>query len=98
MAAVRRVANDPASVAVWTMSLDMAAAEAEGSALGDAAGVAAGLGVGATVASGLGDAAVEQAAIAMASAGRSRAMDRFMTDGFPSDSGLDVQSALADCA
>jgi hypothetical protein len=33
---------------------------------------------------------VEQAAIAMASAGIRRAMDRFMTDGFPSGFELDA--------
>ena len=89
LTAVRRVLNEPASVAVWTMSLAMAAAEAEGAALGAAAAVGAGLGVGAVVGAALGDAAVEQAAIAIASAGTRRAMDRFMTDDFPSGFGLD---------
>jgi len=64
----------------------MAAAEAEGAALGDAAVVGAALG----------DAAAEQAAIAIASAGTRRAMGRFMTCYFPSGFGLDVVSGLAD--
>jgi hypothetical protein len=63
----------------------MAAAEAEGAALGDVAVVDAGLGVDAPVGVALGDAAAEQAAIASASAGTRKAMDRFMTDDFPSD-------------
>jgi hypothetical protein len=61
----------------------MAAAEAEGSRLGDAAVADAGLGVGAPVGAALGDSAVEQAAIARASAGTRRVMDRFTTDVFP---------------
>ena len=72
----------------------MAAAEAEGAALADAAVVDAGLGVDAPVGVALGDAAAEQAAIAIASAGTRKAMDRFMTDDFPSDFGLDVLSGL----
>ena len=44
----------------------------------------------------VGDAAAEQAAIAIASAGTRKAMDRFMTDDFPSGFGLDVVSGLAD--
>jgi hypothetical protein len=76
--------NEPASVAVWTMSLVVAAVEADGAALGDAAVV--GVGLGATVGDALGDAAGEHAAIAIASAGTRRVMDRFMTDGFPSGS------------
>jgi len=63
----------------------MAAAEAEGAALGDAAEVGAGLGTGAAVVDGLGDAAPEQAAIAIARAGRSRETDRFMTGDFLRD-------------
>ena len=79
--AVSRVLNEPASVAVWTMSLAMAAAEAEGAMLGDAAAVVGtGVAVGAVVGDALGEAALEQAAIAMASAGTRRAMDRFMTE------------------
>jgi hypothetical protein len=59
----------------------MAAAEAEGAMLGDAAAVVgAGVAVGAVVGDALGEAALEQAAIAMASAGTRRAMDRFMTE------------------
>jgi len=65
----------------------MAAAEAEGAMLGDAAVVDAGLGVDAPVGDALGDAAAEQAAIAIASAGTRRVMDRFMTDDFLSGSG-----------
>jgi len=58
----------------------MAAADAGGMELGAAAVVAAGLGVeAAVVAAGFGEEAVEQAAIAIASAGTRRAMDRFMT-------------------
>jgi hypothetical protein len=72
----------------------MAAAEAEGAMLGDAAVADAELGVDAPVGDALGDAA-EQAAIASASAGTRRAMDRFMTDDFPSGSGLDVVLGLA---
>jgi hypothetical protein len=64
----------------------MAAAEIEGVALG-VAGV---------VDAGLGDAAAEQAAIAIASAGTRRVMDRFMTDDVPSSFGLDVVLDLAD--
>src|SRR6478752_2261364 len=86
LTAARRVLNDPASVAVSTMSWAMASAEAEGATLGDAAVVAAGLGVDAPVGAALGDAAAEQAAIAIASAGTRRVMDRFMTDDFPSGS------------
>ena len=66
-------------MAVWTMSLAVAAAEAEGAALGDVAVVGAGLGVDAAVGAALGDAAAEQAAIAIASAGTRMAMGRFMT-------------------
>ena len=66
-------------MAVWTMSLAMAAAEAEGASLGDAAVVGAGLDVVAPVGDAVGDAAEEQAAIAIASAGTRKAMDRFMT-------------------
>src|SRR5664279_1818749 len=80
LTAVSRVLNEPASVAVSTMSLAMAAADAEGAMLGDAAAVAAGVAVGAVVGAALGEAALEQAAIAMASAGTRRAMDRFMTE------------------
>jgi hypothetical protein len=60
----------------------MAAADAEGSVLGAAALAGAGLGEDAGVGGVLGDAAVEQAAIAIASAGPRRTMDRFMTDVF----------------
>jgi hypothetical protein len=64
----------------------MAAADAEGAVLG-AAAVAAVLGVGfgveALVGAALGDAPLEQAAIAIARAGTRRAMDRFMTGDFP---------------
>ncbi len=67
-------------MAVWTMSLAMAAAEAEGALLGDAATVAAGLGVETGAVEALGDAADEHAAIATASTGTRRAMDRFMTE------------------
>ncbi len=59
-----------------------------------AAVVGAGVAVGAVVGAALGEAALEQAAIAMASAGTRRAMDRFMTDDFPSGSGW--VSGLAD--
>jgi hypothetical protein len=52
------------------MSSAMAAAEAEGALLGAAA----------VVGTALGDAAAEQAAIAIASAGTRRVMDRFMTE------------------
>ena len=65
-------------MAVWTI-LAVAAAEAEGAALGDVAVVGAGLGVDAAVGAALGDAAAEQAAIAIASAGTRMAMGRFMT-------------------
>jgi len=69
----------------------MAAAEAEGAMLGDAAVVGAAVAVGAVVGAALGEAALlEQAAIAMASAGTRRAMERFMTDDFPSGFGLGV--------
>jgi hypothetical protein len=61
----------------------MAAADAEGALLGDAAAVAAGLGVETGALEGLGDAAVEQAAIATASIGARRVMDRFMTGWIP---------------
>src|SRR4051812_17707619 len=74
LTAVSRVLNEPASVAVSTMSLAMAAADAEGIALGAAAAMAARLGVEAAVGTALGDAAVEQAAIASASAGTRRVM------------------------
>jgi len=76
----------------------MAAAEAEGAAIGDAAEVGAGLGTGAAVVDGLGDAAPEQAAIAIARAGRSRETDRFMTGDFLRASGLDGLVGLADRA
>ncbi|HEX6869158.1 MAG TPA: hypothetical protein VF119_10160 [Candidatus Limnocylindrales bacterium] len=56
------------------------AADAEGAVLGAAAVVGAGVAVGAVVGAALGEAALEQAAIAMESAGTRRAMDRFMTD------------------
>jgi len=65
----------------------MAAAEAEGAALGDAAAVDAGLG----------DAAAEHAAIAIASAGTRRTMGRFMTDDFPSGSGWVSDLADSTC-
>jgi hypothetical protein len=66
------------------MSLIMAAADAEGEGvvLRAAALAEAGLGVDTGVGAALGDAAVEHAAIAIASAGPRRAMDRFMTDLF----------------
>ena len=83
-------------MAVWTMSVAMAAAEGEGAALGAAAVVDAGLGTGASAGDALGAAAVEQAAIAMASAGTRRTMDRFMTDDFPSGFGLDLVSGRVD--
>jgi hypothetical protein len=70
----------------------MAGADAEGIALG-AAAVAAGLGVDAPVGAALGDAVAEQAAIAIASAGTRRAMDRFMTDVFPFRLWMGVGSA-----
>src|SRR4051794_13726237 len=88
LTAVSRVLNEPASVAVWTMSLDMAAADADGAAAIDGATVVTALGaaLGADPpVDALGDAAVEHAAMAIANAGRSRAMDRFMADDFPSD-------------
>src|SRR4249920_2440789 len=44
LTAVSKVLNEPASVAVWTTSLAMAAADAEGAVLGATAVVAAGLG------------------------------------------------------
>jgi len=62
----------------------MAVADAEGATLGDAAVVDAGLGVDAGVGAVVGVAAAEQPAIASASAGTRRTMDRFMTDDFPS--------------
>jgi len=65
----------------------MAAADAEGAVLGAAVVLEAGLGVDTGVGAVLGDAAAEQAAIAIASAGTRRVMDRFMTDDFPSGSG-----------
>ncbi|HET9757821.1 MAG TPA: hypothetical protein VFP66_15050 [Candidatus Limnocylindrales bacterium] len=68
----------------------MAAAEGEGAVVGDAVVVGATVGVGAVLGPTLGDAAAEQAAIAIASAGRRRAMDRFMTVDFPSGFVLDV--------
>jgi hypothetical protein len=74
----------------------MAAADAEGAGLADAAVVGAGLEVEAAVGTALGDEPAEQAASAMASAGTRRAMDRFMTDGFPSGLGLDVVSDRTD--
>ena len=80
MTAARRVLNEPASVAVWTMSLAMAAADTEGAVLGAVEVVGTGVAVGAVVGAALGEAALEQAAIAMASAGTRRAMDRFMTE------------------
>src|SRR6478735_2184077 len=83
VAAVRRVLKEPASVAVWTMSLAMVAAEAEGALLGTGAVAGAAVGVGAVVGATVGEAAAEQAAMAMASAGTRRAMDRFMTGDFP---------------
>jgi hypothetical protein len=55
------------------------AADAEGAVLGAAAVVGAAVAVGAVVGDALGEAAPEQAAIAIASAGKRRAMDRFMT-------------------
>jgi hypothetical protein len=70
----------------------MAAADAEGAVLGEVAVVGAGVAVGAVVGAVLGEAAAEQAAIAIASAGTRRAMDRFMTDDFPSALGLGVAS------
>ena len=80
LTAARRVLNEPASVAVSTMSLAMAAADAEGIALGAAAVVVgAAVGVEAVVGAALEEAVLEQAAIAMASAGTRRAMGRFMT-------------------
>jgi len=57
----------------------MAAADGDGALLGDAATEAAGLGVETGAVEGLGDAAVEHAAIATASTGARRVMDRFMT-------------------
>src|SRR4249919_3649831 len=63
LTAVSRVLNEPASVAVSTMSLAMASADADGAALGTA--VDTGFGVDATVGAALGVAPVEQAAIAM---------------------------------
>ena len=78
LTAVSRVLNEPASVAVSTMSLVMAAADADGAVLG-AAVVGAGVAAGAVVGAALGEAALEQAAIATASAGTRRAMVRFMT-------------------
>src|SRR3954470_22957632 len=67
LTAASSVLNEPASVAVSTMSLAIAA-DAEGAVLGAVVGAA----VGAAVAVG----ALEQAAKAMASAGARRAMDR----------------------
>jgi hypothetical protein len=64
----------------------MASADAEGAALGDAAVVAAGLATIAPAGDAVGDAADEQAVIAMASAGARMTMVRFMTGGFPSGS------------
>jgi hypothetical protein len=61
------------------MSLLTAAAEAEGAALSDGAVVGATLGIDGSVGAALGEAVVEQAAMAIASAGTRRAMDRFMT-------------------
>ena len=83
-------------MAVWTMSLAVAAAEAEGAALGDVAVVGAGLGVDAAVGAALGDAAAEQAAIAIASAGTRMAMGRFMTCCSLPGFALDVVSGLPD--
>src|SRR4051794_38110234 len=82
VAAARRVLNDPASVAVATMSLAMAAVDADGAMLGAAAVAEAGAWVGAAVGATLGVAALEQAAIAIASAGTRMAMERFMTGYF----------------
>jgi len=65
----------------------MTAADAGGMELGAAAVVAAGLGVEAAVGTALGDEEVEQAAIAIASAGTRRVMDLFMSDDFPYSSG-----------
>jgi hypothetical protein len=62
----------------------MVAADAEGAALSDGAVVGATLGIDASVGAALGDALLEQAAMAIASAGTRRAMDRFMTGRFPS--------------
>jgi hypothetical protein len=72
----------------------MAAADAEGMLLGASEAVAAGVGVEAAVGTGLGDAALEQAAIATASAGTRRAMDLFMIDDFPFRSGLDISESF----
>jgi len=58
----------------------MTAADAGGMELGAAAVAAAGLGVEAAVGTALVDEEVEQAAIAIASAGTRRAMDRFITE------------------
>jgi hypothetical protein len=76
----------------------MAAADAEGAVLGAAVVVVvgAGLWVEAAVGTALGDAAAEQAAIAIASAGTRRVMDRFMTDDFLSGSGVNVVSGRVD--
>jgi hypothetical protein len=60
----------------------MATADADGAVLGAAALAGARLGVDAGVGAVLGDAAVEHAAIAIASAAPRRAMERFMTDVF----------------
>jgi hypothetical protein len=69
------------------MSLVIAAADTDGTVLGAAAAVAAGLGVDAVMGAALGEIAAEHAAIATASAGTRRAMDRFMTGSFPSGFG-----------
>jgi hypothetical protein len=78
----------------------MAAADAEGAVegamLGAAALAGAGLGEDAGVGAVLGDAAVEHAAIAIASAGPRRAMDRFMTDGFLSC--IRLEGEWSDCS
>jgi hypothetical protein len=75
------------------MSFAMASADGEGAMLGDAALVVAGLGVDTAVGAALGDAADEQAAIAIASAGTRRTMYRFMVDDIPSGFGLLCRAA-----
>jgi hypothetical protein len=93
VAAFRRVEKEPASVAVWTMSLAMAAADGEarvldGTGLAVAAVGVTGLAIPAVVGTGLGGAAAEHAAAAIASADRRRRADRFMTGGFLSGCSL----------
>jgi hypothetical protein len=66
----------------------MASADGDGAVVGVGAVVGAGLGVGTAMGVALGDAADEQAAIAMASAGTRRTMGRFMMDDVPSGFGL----------